>query len=466
MNIKIKSSGVFCLIGDDYDKVFIALKKQFGESDEQMFTERTPGHEYLQWELPGDGWVALSASDPLMLQEVKRVLLCRQQNISRKFGSNQAMAQKVLSVPDDDYVYYKNDEAGHLLIRLTAWGYRYPERVGGGNVTTNLKSKEETEHISISLMYDGKPLSGKSLRLNGFLRTTDANGLLDVGDLPIGYQFDIEVDKQQQHVTVTPEEGEIKIDLTEYTTVEVQASLDNVPYSGGQVTLSYMGRNMQLTCDSSGRVTAKLPLDKEGSLCTVTIDNSTQQEPLRDSINVFVLQLTSPPKEEKEEKHDDPVDEKPDEEPADEVIDMPSGNEQQEPEDDVIEPQNTTVEIRVTLDDVPYSGVQVALSYMENQMQLECDDEGYVMIQLPLDAEESLCRVSVEDVTLQKPLTEGVNTFEFHLESEVIVPSTPPVDDKPEKAAWWMLLLEILAVLALIGLIYLAYSFCGSFLFG
>lgn len=129
-----------------------------------------------------------------MSQEVKKELLHRKQNICEKFGNNQEMAQKVLSVPDYSYVYYKHDDAGRLIIRLTAWGYRYPERVGGGDATTDVKPKDQTEHVSISLIYDGEPLPGKSLRLNGFLRMTDANGLLDVGDLPIGYQFDIEVE--------------------------------------------------------------------------------------------------------------------------------------------------------------------------------------------------------------------------------------------------------------------------------
>jgi hypothetical protein len=105
MNIKIKSAGVFCLIGDDYDRVYATLKKQLGEGDEQLFTERTPGHEYLQWELPGDGWIALSAGDPLMEQEVRKELLRRQQAVSSRFGKNQDMAQRILSVPDDSYVF-------------------------------------------------------------------------------------------------------------------------------------------------------------------------------------------------------------------------------------------------------------------------------------------------------------------------------------------------------------------------
>lgn len=456
MNIKIKSAGVFCLIGDDYDKVFVALKKQFGESDEQLFTERSPGHEYLQWELPGDGWVALSASDPLMSQEVKRELLRRQQNIIKKFGKNQAMAQKVLSVPDDDYVYYKHDDAGRLVIKLTAWGYRYPERVGGGDATADLQPKEETEYVSISLMYDGRPLPKESLRLNGFLRVTDVNGILAVGDLPLGYQFDIEVDKQKHHVTVMPGQGEIKIDLTKYTTVEVRATFDNAPYLGAKVALSYAGRNMQLTCDNNGHATAKLPLDKEGGLCTVIIDNSTQQESLIDSGYVFVFQLTSPRKEEEKEK----------EEEKDKIVDESSGAGHPETGDDVISSQDATVEIKVTLDDVPYPGVQVSLSYAGSQSHLVCDDNGYATVQLPLDKDNGLCRVSVGDIIQQNSLKEGVNAFEFNLQSKAIVSPDPPLNDTPEKETWCKYLLEIFAALVLACLVCLTYGLCGGLLFG
>lgn len=450
MNVKIKSSGVSCLIGDDYDRVYTALKKQFEQDSDNLFTERTPGHEYLQWELPGDGWVALSTSDPLMSQEVKKELLHRKQNICEKFGNNQEMAQKVLSVPDYSYVYYKHDDAGRLIIRLTAWGYRYPERVGGGDATTDVKPKDQTEHVSISLIYDGEPLPGKSLRLNGFLRMTDANGLLDVGDLPIGYQFDIEVEKRQQHITVMQGQGEIIIDLAKYTNIEIQAILNNAPYSGAQVVLSYVGRNMQLTCDNNGRATTKLPLAKDGSLCTVTIDNSTQQESLKDSTNTFIFQLTSPQLKEK-------------------IIDIPPKNVHHKTGDDIIVPKNTTVTIKVTLDDMPYSGVQVILSYVEKQIQLICDGNGNVTTQLPLNKENNICKITVEEQIQQEPLKEGINTFEFHLKSKVIVPPIPPippVNDKIRKTPWWIYLLETFAALSLAYLIYLTFVFCGGLFFG
>lgn len=66
MNIKIKASGVACMVGDDYDRVYKALVKSFGEGSSNLFSKRVAGHEYLQWEIPGDGWRSLSEADPFI----------------------------------------------------------------------------------------------------------------------------------------------------------------------------------------------------------------------------------------------------------------------------------------------------------------------------------------------------------------------------------------------------------------
>ncbi len=298
MNIKIKASGVYCLLGDDYGKVYTALKKQFGDGEEQLFTERTPGHDYLQWELPGEGWTALSNSDPLMSQEVRKELQNRCQAISRKFGNNQATAQRILSVPDDSYIYYKADESGRLLIRLTAWGYRYPERVGGGDTSGTIARTEATEHTVIKLIYDGNPMPQKEFKLNGYKRKTDDSGILEVGDLPVGYQFDMEVDGQKQHITIAEGQGELVIDLTRFTTIEVKALLDGSSYDGAVAKIAYGDKNVELTCDAAGRAVAKLPISLNNGICTVSMGSEMQQKKLSPTdINTFVFSLiSSPPK--------------------------------------------------------------------------------------------------------------------------------------------------------------------------
>lgn len=310
MNVKIKSAGVTCLIGDDYDRVYTALKNQLSDKAEQLFTERIPGHEYLQWELPGEGWTPLSEGDPLMAQEVQQELLRRKQVISQRFGSNQEMAQRILSVPDDSYVYYKANSEGHLLIRLTAWGYKYPERVGGGGTTGTYKPKGDTQSVCIHIMYDNKPLSDKEFFINGFKRVTDNSGAYNVGDLPIGYKFEIEVDGKQLFVDVQSGHGDIKIDVTLFASVEIRATLDGHPYEGATASLSYWGHELKLTTDSKGKAFIKIPKDPNNGMCTISIGNDYQQLSLVQPITVFTFNINTTEEDEQieENKLEDPID--------------------------------------------------------------------------------------------------------------------------------------------------------------
>ena len=509
MNVKIKDEA-YCIITEkNYDQVFAALQRQLGEKERQLFAERAPGDTYLQWTLPGNGWIALSKGDPLMEQLVRKELAQLQQNVCAQFGKNQEMALKLLSVPSDDYIYYKPDGNGDLMIKLTAWGYRYPERVGT-DITGVIKPKPKTEHISISLVYNGVPVPNQALRLNGFSRTADGQGVLDVGDLPIGYQFDIEVGDERRHVTVMPGQGAITVDMTEYVTVEVRVLLDGAPYAGAEAELSYMGQHTSLTCDGNGCASTRLPLDKNGSFCKVSVKDSFQQKILQQTDNVFTFQLSSPP----------PL---PPPEPTETTVEVKAtlngepysgakaslsyGNKQLELicdeqgytqtrlpftegglcqasidgifqqkilkesgnvfafriEKETLPPpppiKEAIVEVRVTRDGMPAADTQVTLSYMGRQMDLACDKQGHVAAQLPLDEQGSLCKVSVENQVRQEPLQEGINLFEFHFRS-VVSP------EQPKKMPWWMYLLEILAALLLIGLLCLTFWLCGDMLFG
>ena len=295
MNIKIKSSGVSCLIPDDYGRVFNTLKKQFGDSDDMIFSERTAGHDYLQWELPGDGWQSLSDSDPLMSQEVKKELIRRQKSVGAKFGGNQQMAQRVLTVPDDSYIYYKPSASGQLLILLTAWGYRYPERVNSGPAIGSINPHKSTKSVSILLEYDGKPVRNKEIRLNGFSRTTDDKGRYDLGELPIGYQFDVDIDKQHHQITVADGMDVLKFDLTAFASVAVDVALDDKPMASESVTLSYGARHLQLMTDDQGRATVKIPLSLNEEYCKVVVRSELQQKILNEGTTGFVFKLISPP---------------------------------------------------------------------------------------------------------------------------------------------------------------------------
>lgn len=418
MNIKIKSAGVTCLVGDAYDQVYTAVRNQL-EDEAELFTERIPGNDYLQWELPGDGWISLSEGDPLFSQEVKQEVLRKKQNIIQRFGTNQEMAQKILSVPDDSYIYYKLDDNGKLRIRLTAWGYRYPERVGGGGAMGKHNPKGETEHVRIHITYDGKPLEGKTLYLQGIEHHTNSSGVYAIGDLPIGYQFELKVDDTKRNITVQSGQGDIEIDTTEYTTVNVNAVLDHKPYIGAIASLKYMGRDMQLTTDDAGTVSVKLPIDPSNGMCMISIGNDFQQFQLIQPITEFTFNIFSTKDEETDEQPKEEIPEKED------IKD--SENKEGEIEDDS------------HIEEKPKTEPEKDDSKHEKEVEDLKDDQDNNNV-----------------VSEETPPEEVVDTTDFEEE---------PVKEKKQHSSaslFW----EVIASLCLLALLVITYLFCYGMFFG
>lgn len=212
MNVKIKASGVLCLLGDDYERVYAALKKQLAPEEGVLFSGRTPGFEYLQWELPGEGWESLAEADPLVAIAVRNRYNSLCDNIRNRFATNKSLVDRILTLPDESYIYYRNT-AGGFEVRLTAWGYKYPERILASDTSGEVDPEKTSEKIRIIIRAGIKPKANCVFSLNGMPRQTDADGTFEVGELPVGYQFDVEVDGTRRHVIVTEGEGDITIDL-------------------------------------------------------------------------------------------------------------------------------------------------------------------------------------------------------------------------------------------------------------
>lgn len=291
MNIKIKASGVACMVGEDYDRIYGALLKAFGEGSDSLFSKRVAGHEYLQWEIPGDGWRSLADADPFMEAQVKKELGIRREEILSKFGSNRQMAFNVLSVPADEYIYYKADTEGGIDIKLTAWGYKYPERVDGGNMIGTIDPLAEKQPLIIKFEDDGKGLANKLFKINGFKRVTDDSGEFTVGDIPVGTEFDIEVDGESKHYIVKKGENLILFDVTQYSHVDVEVKVNDQPAKGMTVTVNYGSRNMTLITDNRGKATLDIPHDSSNGLCRIKVEETAKEEPLKVGDNVFEFNL-------------------------------------------------------------------------------------------------------------------------------------------------------------------------------
>lgn len=296
MNNKIRASEVACLIdgSEAYDKVYNSLKVVLPSDEEMIFAERESGHGFLQWNLPDEGWTSLDKGDAIQTIEVKKALEQRMQHVRDKFGDNLQMAEKVLTYPDDSYVFFKYDMSGKLIILLTAWGYRHPIKIDGGFADGRFAPPQLKEPVSITILYDGKPLGEKPFRLNSLVKQTDADGSFVVGDLPLGYQFDLEVDGNIQHVVVAEGKGHIVVDTTVFVTLEVTATKDGQPYADVPVAVCYGEQQLQLVTDTQGKITVQVPMSLDGQECKVTINGETHSKPLSSPTTLFSFDFLTP----------------------------------------------------------------------------------------------------------------------------------------------------------------------------
>ncbi len=420
MNVKIKANGVSCLIRDEsYDKAYTSFKQLLGEGEEQLFTPRLPGHEYLQWVLPGDGWCSLEEADPLMANWIRDELSKRKQRVMSHFGQNQLMAQRVLTVPDDSYVYYKSDNEGHLLIRLTAWGYRYPERIGKKIISGDLPPREKRQEVAVRIVFDGYPVAAKPFIINGFKRETNENGSLQLGALPLGYRLEIDVDGNLYPFIVESGRDTFLIDLTQYTQLIVKVLLDENPCPDTPVTIEYSGITENVLTNADGCIIKRLVWYPSPNECRVSVLQKAQSRQIdREQVEIlFQCKKT--------------------------VINPPVP-----PILPAVPEPCALVHVWTLLDGHPCPDAIVSLEYDDKKEYLKTDKNGCISKEVTLNSSGE-CVVEWEGVIQRKVLDE--KGTHFLLQKQTAVGSPVPSVRKEERTDWtWLELLLLLPLVAIL----------------
>ena len=461
MNIKIESAGVLCLLDKNYDSIYKTLKDKYGDGPEQLFTERLPGHQYLQWQLPGGDWRSLAdEKDIIVKEEVKRKLAERQRMVKGQFV-NKELANKILTVPDDEYVFFRIDDKGSMHIRLTAWGYKYPAKINNSGLS-GLRDNSEKQMMTVTFSHDGKFLPEKTFKLNNMERKTDGTGRYTLGELPVGYQFDIAVDGKKEHVTVQKGADNINIDLTRYATIHIEATLDGTPYIGAEATVAY-NKSLRLTTDGNGKASARLPIDLTGAPCMVRMGKESQQRVLTegdDNLFAFAFESEKPQETVTPEEREKP------EEPEKRITPEPPVTQppfdDNDPNDEEPEPPallTKRIEISVTKDGKPYHNAEARVEYHDQILNVKTNDEGKTAIILTTEECSDPCSVTIDGVRQEKVLENDVTEYVFEF-------TTQPTVTEQKAMPWWMYLLEALVLLLIALLVYLTYQLCRGMLFG
>lgn len=293
MNICIQRNNIVSVIPPNvsYDQLALALKSLCNASDVH-FCRRQVGYDKLLWKLPDDGWTALSVVTPPLQQLVRQHFEdCCQQLIHANRG-NVALVEAALSVPSDDFIFFRQQSGGIIEIAVTAWGYKFPKPGGGNPPKAKGHPHSERQDVRICFVYDSQRLPDYSFSINDIRRQTSAKGVFEAGTHSVGTMFPIATD-DGSIFTLIVEKGKVlyEFDLTKYFMIEVNVQKGGKPLSNVLCELFYNGRKTSITTGGNGRAEVELPFAMTSADCTVTVEGEKQSKQATMPLTVFNFDL-------------------------------------------------------------------------------------------------------------------------------------------------------------------------------
>lgn len=266
MRIQLGVQEVFSLLSNKLSVEQVAVQvEKLAARHNLLLPSPQPGAGYLQWNLPGEGWVPVSKADDseraLIAAEYKRRCEALQSALT---GS--PIQSIVVQVPSPDYIYYRQQE-GKLEIALVAWGYRFPDVLPCQELEAWIV-KNPKQKVNVGFLWDGRLLPSCQFRFNGFGRITQEDGLFHVDNLiPVGESYPVEA-MCGERFTLLVEDGkeDYIFDLTRFFTVRVHVLQDEKPVPEEKLSISFNTDVIALTTDASGQAECRIPYlsDKDG----------------------------------------------------------------------------------------------------------------------------------------------------------------------------------------------------------
>jgi hypothetical protein len=251
-----------------------------------LFVEPQAGAGFIQWSLPGEGWIPFSDIDETNKPAVAKEYKTRC-DMLRNLFSNAPMLDPALTVPSENEFVFFRQSGGGWEIALTAWGYKYVDFPKGNEISTWFV-QEEKQEVNIGFIWNKNLLGDMSFTLNGQARVTALDGLFRVGaPIPVGNQFMLKtLSGQEFQLTVEKGKADYVYDLTQYVQIEVDVKQDNAALPNQSCEVSFQDAKWNLVTDENGHASLSVALacDLEGKtlqpqpVCTVTCGDANQQQ--------------------------------------------------------------------------------------------------------------------------------------------------------------------------------------------
>lgn len=246
------------------------LQSKIDSNINRHFAKLNVGQGFFEWTFTCD-------SEPMILSQAPEddaMVVWDEYNklgeqVTRAFGENSIIAQRILHVPNEDFIYYYKDAAGMIQIVLTGWGFANRRGPSVGPIQKELPLEDPDPIINIGFMRDGEMVGDRKFLLStaGQIKpnelTTSADGFYHFDKtFKKGSEFSVtdQASGKEFPLKVTADQLDYVFDITQYATVNITVTLDDKPAAGKEVSLTYRGNTQTLITDENGHIATDLVL--------------------------------------------------------------------------------------------------------------------------------------------------------------------------------------------------------------
>lgn len=236
------------------DQANTRVRQYLGE-DHVCFAKCSVAAGRYMWVSEETGWIPLNDQTPAFERSlVNAALRDLRSRVAQKAPN---LADKILHVPNEDYIFYKIRPDGRAAVLLTAWGFRGLKP--NPTPPPNPFVVNDPISVCVSFLRDGVRVPHHRFTIVGQVSNniyeTDDMGVCDFGKgFNVGELFEIEDVESNRLFNFRVEQGksEYSFDITERVPVSITVTEGGVPKAGEQVTVSLSNTRHNLTTDAFG----------------------------------------------------------------------------------------------------------------------------------------------------------------------------------------------------------------------
>lgn len=251
------------------------------------------------WESAQSDWTSRSMADDLTRDLIDSAWSDLKDAVHSKLSAlGESFVNNILSIPNEDYLYYRRNDDGNMDILVTGWGFRNFKQSTIGRIEEDFES-DKRQSVTIVFVRNGSAVPNR----NFFIKTpkvdvhhttgTDGTFLIgekitvgrfiELGDVETGRMFSISVEKGKPRY---------ELDITERTTVRVTVRRDGNPFPGAECKVNYNGEETILTTGIDGAASLAVPV-VPGETCSVSVEDQTKRKTIEKDGNDFVFDFVT-----------------------------------------------------------------------------------------------------------------------------------------------------------------------------